>query len=149
MNLRNLVDSLKENGGFSYSYNTGEYNPNNGYFVSLQGYESTSSLNKFSDKDIKEFLAKNNEVLSREDAYFGGWSNDNVVFLDVTIKIPFLERAIYLGIINNQKAIYDAFKDNVITLPSPQRSGTESQQKFYAQYKALEITSAYNESLKQ
>jgi hypothetical protein len=147
MNLSKLKQELIENGGFSYNINTGEFNPNYGYFVSIQGFEAAFDLSEFNDADIKRYIFMHSEEFYDHDKWFGGWVVDGKVYLDVSLKTEFLERAVYLGILNNQRSVYDAYKNKVINIPSPQRSGTESQQRFYAQYKALEIVNKYNESL--
>lgn len=41
MNLRNLLKEINDNGGVSYNITTGDYNPTDGYMVSLPGYEMT------------------------------------------------------------------------------------------------------------
>jgi hypothetical protein len=148
MNLSNLKQELLQNNGFSYNINTGEFNPNYGYFVSIRGFEEAFNLSDFDDADIKRYLAIHSEQLADHGKWLGGWVEDGKVYLDVSLKTEFLERAIYLGILNDQKAVYDAYKSKVINIPSPQRSGTEYQQRFYAQHKALEIVNKYNESLK-
>lgn len=147
MNLSKLKQELIQNNGFSYNINTGEFNPDYGYFVSIQGFEATFDLSEFEDKNLKQYIMGNSEQLADHDRWLGGWVDDGKVYLDVSLKTEFLERAVYLGILNNQRSVYDAYKSKVINIPSPQRSGTESQQRFYAQYKALEIVNAYNESL--
>jgi len=147
MNLSKLKQELIQNNGFSYNINTGEFNPDYGYFVSIQGFEATFDLSEFEDKNLKQYIYGNCEQLADHDKWLGGWVENDKVYLDVSLKTNLLDRAIYLGILNNQKAIYDAYQNKVINIPSPQRSGTESQKRFYAEQKAQEIMNAYNESL--
>jgi len=56
MNLRNLLKEINDNGGVSYNITTGDYNPTNGYMVSLPGYEMT--FDKVSEQDIKDYISK-------------------------------------------------------------------------------------------
>lgn len=138
MNLRKLFDELSLTGGFTYNLATGGV-PTNGYMVSLLGYEEVYNTNVFKESDLQSFVLKNITKLSSEKEFLGGWVNNKKVFLDVSINIENLEKAIYVGIINKQQAIYDCENKKVITLPSPQTSGTETQNKSYNLMKAKQL----------
>jgi hypothetical protein len=139
MNLSNLVHELALTGGFSYNITTGESNPNTGYMVSLHNCEQQFYFDDFDNKDLKNYVARHANTLCDEAAFLGGWVNDNVVFLDVSTNIPNLADAIYYGMYNNQLAIYDCANAKDILLPSPQTSGTMTQNKTYNEMKAKEM----------
>ena len=139
MSLNNLVHELALAGGFSYNVNTGESNPKTGYMVSLAGYEEQFYFDDFDNRDLKNYFFKHSVQFAKEESFLGGWLTDNVVYLDVSINILDLETAIYVGIINEQVAIYDCENNKTITLPSPQTSGTMTQNKTYNLMKAKQL----------
>jgi hypothetical protein len=61
------------------------------------------------------------------------------VYLDVSVNIPDLETAAYTGMVNNQHSIYDVVNKISLILPSPQRSGTMSQNRTYNARKAKDF----------
>jgi len=139
MNLNNLVHELALESGFSYNITTGECNPKAGYMVSLLGFEEQYYFDDFDNKDLKNFVAKNAIHLHNDNRFVGGWINDNKVYLDISINVEDLESAVYIGMHNNQKAIFDCANNKAITLPSPQRSGTMTQNKTYNEMKAKQL----------
>ena len=67
----------------------------------------------------------------------GSWVNDGKVYLDVTMLITDKRKAIETAYKNNQLAIYDNTNKVVIELPTPQRTGTTTQQKAALAYKQI------------
>ena len=139
MNLSTLFSELSLTGGFSYNATTGSFNPSTGYMVSLAGFEEQFYFDDFENKDIKQYFVKHVKQLCKEESFLGGWVDDNQVFLDVSINIDDLVTALYTGIINDQAAIYDCANQRAITLPSPQRSGTMTQNRTYNEMKAKQL----------
>lgn len=131
MNLQQFYSQTIANQGASYSILTGELNPNNGYFVSLANNESQIPLSEFTQQTVKDFISNNADALSTSNHFIGSWIENNIVYLDVSEQIQDLRTALTLGYRRNQLAIYDAFNGVVIDLPSPQRSGTLTQQRSY------------------
>jgi len=107
--------------------------------VSLNGFEEQLYFDDFDNKDLKNFIAKNAIHLHNDNRFVGGWVNDNKVYLDISVSIEDLESAIYIGMHNNQKAIFDCANSKTIILPSPQRSGTMTQNKTYNEIKAKQL----------
>lgn len=143
MNLRNLLKEINDNGGVSYNITTGDYNPTDGYMVSLPGYEMT--FDKVSEQDIKDYISKNLEALLLEydNAYFGAWVDRDLIYFDVSVKIDNLYEACHAGIVNEQLAIYDNANAVAIHLPSPQKSGTFTQQATYNKQAADRVVEGY------
>lgn len=139
MNLSTLFSELSLTGGFSYNATTGSFNPSTGYMVSLAGFEEQFYFDDFENKDIKQYFVKHVKQLCKDESFLGGWVDGNQVFLDVSINIDDLETAIYTGIMNDQVAIFDCANQLVITLPSPQRSGTMTQNRTYNEMKAKQL----------
>ena len=142
MNLiTNFVENTLANGGSSLNYITGELDPKVGYFVSIQGHESTYIAEKFGSLSVGHYFEKVAFVL-RPELFIGSWVHEGNVFMDLSEQITDKRRAIELGYARNQLAIYDAARGEVITLPSPQTTGTTTQQKAY-------ITSVINRLCEQ
>ena len=131
MNANKFIQLLKENSGVSYNMTTKEYNPNKGFFVSLPNLETKVSLNSLSVDDIATFINKHRTLLQDKTKFVGGWIDNNIAYLDISEQIENKREALELGYKHNQLAIYDANLGQVIDLPTPQRSGTITQQKAY------------------
>ena len=142
MNLRNLLKEINDNGGVSYNFTTGDYNPTDGYMVSLPDYEMT--FDKVNEQDIKDYIIENIGVLSGDNSYFGAWVDQNLIYFDVSVKVDDLYEACYSGIVNEQLAIYDNANAVAIHLPTPQKSGTFTQQATYNKEAAKAIAINYN-----
>lgn len=139
MNLSTLFSELSLTGGFSYNVTTGSFNPSTGYMVSLAGFEEQFYFDDFENKDINQYFVKHVRQFCKEESFLGGWVDGNQVYLDISINIDDLETAIYTGIINDQAAIFDCANQQTIKLPSPQKSGTMTQNRTYNRLKAREI----------
>jgi hypothetical protein len=142
MNLRNLLKEINDNGGVSYNITTGDYNPTDGYMVSLPGYEM--AFDKVEEQDIKDYIVANIEALTNDNAYFGVWYDGNLIYLDISIKINDLYEACYSGITNEQLAIFDNANTVAIHLPTPQKSGTFTQQATYNKETAKAVAIQYD-----
>jgi hypothetical protein len=142
MNLRNLLKEINDNGGVSYNFTTGDYNPTDGYMVSLPDYEI--AFDKVNEQDIKDYIIENIGVLSGYNTYFGAWVDRDIIYFDVSVKVDDLYEACYSGIVNEQLAIYDNANAVAIHLPTPQKSGTFTQQATYNKEAAKAIAINYN-----
>ena len=131
MNLQNFYNELVSNNGASYNITTGILNPQNGYFVSLPNRELQINRNELSTLVVSRFISANIDLLSNENNFVGGWIENGIVYLDVSEQIADKRTALNLGVQHNQLAIYDANNGKVISLPSPQKSGTATQQRAY------------------
>ena len=131
MNTNKFIQLLKDNSGVSYNMVTKEYNPSKGYFVSLPNLEIKVSLQSLSVDDIATFINKHRSLLQDKTKFIGGWIDNEVVYLDISEQIFNKREALERGYKHNQLAIYDANKGKVIDLPTPQRTGTTTQQKAY------------------
>ena len=131
MNANKFIQLLKENSGVSYNMTTKEYNQNKGFFVSLPNLETKVSLQSLSVDDIVIFINRYKTLLQDKTKFIGGWIDNNTVYLDISEQIFDKREALERGYKHNQLAIYNANESKVIDLPTPQRSGTITQQKAY------------------
>jgi hypothetical protein len=131
MNLQTfLSEALKNNGG-SYNITTGESNPTDGYMVSLPNNELVIDANDLCATILSEYIMTNIEELCSDKSFVGLWIDNGKAYLDVSVKYNDIETACYVGILSDQKAIYDNANAVAIHLPTPQRSGTMTQQRTY------------------
>jgi hypothetical protein len=136
-NIRNFIESVTTNGGASLNINSGEFNPTNGYFVSVVGAEK--KINDFSGDDLEKYILENVELLNLENVFLGGWMHKGEIYLDCSQQIADKRTAIIKGMERGQIAIFDAENGKEISLPTAQKCGTETQKKTYMSQKATEL----------
>jgi hypothetical protein len=126
-----LSEALKNNGG-SYNITTGEHNPADGYMVSVPNNELVVDVRDLLETDVlSAYIINNVNEFSSDKSFVGLWIDNGKAYLDVSIKYNDLEEACYIGILSDQKAIYDNANAVAIHLPTAQRSGTMTQQRTY------------------
>lgn len=132
MNLQKFLFEAQfiTNGG-SYNITTGEYNPTDGYMVSLPYNELVINADDLCASVLSEYIMNNAKLLYSDKNFVGLWIDNGKAYIDVSVKYNDLETACYVGILNDQKAIYDNANAVAIHLPTPQRSGTMTQQRTY------------------
>lgn len=118
-NLIKFTDSLNKNGGASFNLMSGELNPKDGYFVSLEGHER--KLDSVDIYDVIQYAKDKSVLLMDESNWLGGWVGTDTdgsekVFLDVSRKYTDFDEAMQAGKDNDQLAIFDANTGTVIEL---------------------------------
>jgi hypothetical protein len=131
MNLQTFLSEVLKNNGGSYNITTGESNLTDGYMVSLPNREEVFNADDLCATVLREYIIDNADELCSDKSFVGLWIDNGMAYLDVSVKYDDLETACYVGIINDQKAIYDNANAVAIHLPTPQRSGTMTQQRTY------------------
>jgi hypothetical protein len=131
MNLQTFLSEVLKNNGGSYNITTGESNPTDGYMVSLPNNELVIDANDLCATVLSEYIINNAEELSSNESFVGLWIDNGKAYLDVSVKYNDIEAACYVGILSDQKAIYDNANVVAIHLPTPQRSGTMTQRRTY------------------
>ena len=144
MKANKFIQLLKDNSGVSYNMITKEYNPNKGYFVSLPNLETKVDLKTLNVDNIATFINKHRSLLQDKTKFIGGWIDNDTVYLDISEQLFDKREALERGYKHNQLAIYDANEGEVINLPTPQRSGTTTQQKAYITQVIDKLISAKN-----
>ena len=131
MNLQTFLSEVLKNNGGSYNITTGESNPTDGYMVSLPNNELVIDADDLCATILSEYIMTNIEELCSDKSFVGLWIDNGKAYLDVSVKYNDIEAACYVGILNDQKAIYDNANAVAIHLPTPQRSGTMTQRRTY------------------
>lgn len=119
-NLINFRNSIINNGGASYNLLNGEFNPDNGYMVSIKDHEQVTRFNTLNlQHEIARYIRIKADILISglsEDKFIGAWIDDDNLVLDVSIKVDSLEDALRIGKENEQIAIYDCKNSETIYL---------------------------------
>lgn len=131
MNLQTFLSEVLKNNGGSYNITTGESNPTDGYMVSLPNNELIIDADDLCTTILSEYIMTNIEELCSDKSFVGLWIDNGKAYLDVSVKYNDIEAACYVGILSDQKAIYDNANEVAIHLPTPQRSGTMTQRRTY------------------
>lgn len=137
MLLEKIYAETMANGGFSINILNNE-EPKEGFMVSLPNKELKVSIERFNPQILRNYINSTNE-LNNPKMYLGTWIENNNVYVDTSENIINKEEAIRKGIERGQLAIYDVENQEVINLPTPQKSGTMQQQKTYLEMKIREL----------
>ena len=105
MYFENVYFCTLENGGGTFK-NGKTFIKNKGFMVAKKGFEKV-----FDVKDIKGLKTALNEYLRFENCFVGTWLNDGKIYLDLSMYVKTLKKAIKLGKENDQLAIY-SFEEN-------------------------------------
>src|SRR5690625_4305829 len=109
MNLSKLMQEILANNGASYSLNSGELNPTNGYFVGGFVKSKVVHLEDFNESHLQEFILNNSPLLSLDNAYLGTWvdMDTNLVHIDASMMANDLVNALDIASKYKEIAIYD------------------------------------------
>jgi hypothetical protein len=116
--MKKLFDYIRKNDGVSANVWTNGKNgygfniPNlsRGFMVSLSDFEQKIPSNRFTIDDLKHYTKKYADMFSMDIYMLGVWHNKNVIYLDISVRVLDINRAIDLLIENEQKAFYDLSK---------------------------------------
>ena len=103
---KNKIDMKKiiENGGMTLTKTGQEFNANDGYMASLQGFEFKSSDVKEAEKKIYKYIEA---IQDKDDAFVGVWVDKEFTYVDISLHILDYLEAVEFARENNQLAIYD------------------------------------------
>lgn len=108
--LKQLREHIAKSGGATLNKNGAIMAFNSGYCVSVKGYEK--SVKKLTKRIINKYL----KIAGSRGMYAGVWLEDGLYCLDISENIATREQAIYAGVKNEQRAIYDCFNNDYIYL---------------------------------
>lgn len=118
------------NKGCTFNIITRQTQWDKGYFVSNPN-GVVVELNDNPKQAIQDFSQANKEQLMQPNNCLGSWISKGKLYIDVSQLVLDKRTAIQIAYRNNQQAIYDNANKVVISLPTPQRSGTTTQQQAY------------------
>jgi hypothetical protein len=116
LNAKRIYLDTLANGGSST--NLDNDSPQIGYMVALPGRELVVKPDWFSTTTVQEYVDNNITDLEDTNNYVGTWldTNTDTIYLDVSVNVVNLYKAIQLGHKYHQLAIYDVVKQDTITL---------------------------------
>lgn len=114
---KNLINEIVKNGGATLNTELQNANLNNGYMVSMVGYETVIALDELKDyKQVEKTLIEYKKQARKNNAFIGAWINENKLYLDLSKNYKKLGNAIKIGKKNNQLAIFNIEKLEEIML---------------------------------
>ena len=119
--------------GFSYNINNGDSNPDQGFMVSIKGYEETAPSGCDLIAFGRSYFLRHAEQLADPNYYMGCWVNAGRFIFDISENVQTKEVAIQLGSMNNQEAIWDCASGSEYRL---MREGDEPEEAGLGDYKS-------------
>jgi hypothetical protein len=102
-----LKQMLDKNGGFSYQPVL-HSSPKDGYMVSpYPEREHVIDEKVVSRRQLRKYMIKNADVLSKTDHYFGAWKDNEKVYLDISVRHENQDSAVVAAKQHKQLAIFD------------------------------------------
>jgi len=115
--------------GFSYNINNGDSNPDQGFMVSIKGYEETAPSGCDLIAFGRSYFLRHAEQLAEPNYYMGCWVNAGRFIFDISENVQTKEVAIVLGQHHDQEAIWDCASGSEYRL---MREGDEPAEVNYA-----------------
>lgn len=100
-----LLEKTIANQGLTLTKNLSELIANYGYQVSIKDLLKVQ-IDKLTDESF-ELILKGVSEMIQDGEYIGVWVNNGLIFIDVSWHIPHYGTAVSLGLVKNQKAIWD------------------------------------------
>lgn len=121
--ISRLMDSIRKTNGASYRPSTGTLNPVDGYMVAIPGYEK--KVNRvWNTLDLAQVV---NSWLAEigytgdSPAFIGLWEYDGILYLDLSQWFVDRDKAIAMGKLRNQIAIWDCANKTEINTTTPKK----------------------------
>jgi hypothetical protein len=137
-NLKEFVAAIIENGGATYNLANGG-TVHDGYMVSKKGFGMKFEPEVDVTKAVCQYIKEYGFELYEPENYIGAWIDKGVLYFDISNNYMGRSEAIKKGYENEQIAIFDVAKMESIYLPTPQRTGTMTQQKNFINYQIYNL----------
>ena len=103
MDLKQLKQAVKTNGGATLTSDLDNAAIDSGYMVSLAGHEFKTNIDLLTIELLKDYQ----RIAEQYNAYVGLWLDGDDLYLDISTNIQDQQQAIKMARDNNQLAIYD------------------------------------------
>ena len=101
------MDTIRRNGGASYSLTYGDMAGRDGYAVSCYKPRERSVMALDLDAtEVQDYILENSDLLAEKENFLGVWLNKGMYILDVTTFEKSKVKAIALAKANDQEAIF-------------------------------------------
>jgi hypothetical protein len=132
-NLKEFVAAIIENGGATYNLANGG-TVDKGYMVSKKGLEMKFQPEVDVTQAVCQFIKEFGFELYEVENFMGAWIDEGVLYLDVSNNFAKRSDAIREGYKNEQLAIFDVVAQESLYLPTPQKTGTMTQQQSFINF---------------
>jgi hypothetical protein len=132
-NLNEFVAAIIKNGGATYNLAMGD-TAHKGYMVSKKGFEMKFPPEKNVKQAVIQFMEAYGFELYDAENYMGAWVDEGILYMDISNNFEKRSEAIREGYKNEQIAIYDVVAQESVYLPTPQKTGTMTQQQSFINY---------------
>lgn len=131
-NLESILPNVNDN---TVVYSLVGVEPTNNYLLPISS--NPIEIDILVDNEISNFVSANGDILDNPNYFMCVWKSGEVFKIDICIEVPTKRNLVHRGIL---MGIGEVLANNdVITLPTPQRAGTETQKAMYAEYKTNDI----------
>jgi hypothetical protein len=137
-NLKEFVAAIIENGGATYNLANGG-TVSDGYMVSKKGFEMKFEPEVDVTKAVCQFIKEYGFELYEPENFMGAWIDKGILYFDISNNYKKRSDAIREGYKNEQLAIYDVITQENVYLPTPQKTGTMTQQKNFINYQIYNL----------
>ena len=131
--LKEFVAAIIENGGATYNLANGG-TVDKGYMVSKKGFEMKFHPEVDVTQAVCQFIKEFGFELYEVENFMGAWIDEGILYLDISNNIADRRKAIKQGYKNEQLAIFDVVAQESLYLPTPQKTGTMTQQKSFINF---------------
>lgn len=132
-NLKEFVAAIIENGGATYNLANGG-TVDKGYMVSKKGFEMKFQPEVDVKQAVCQFIKEFGFELYEVENFMGAWIDEGVLYLDISNNFAKRSDAIREGYKNEQLAIFDVVAQESLYLPTPQKTGTMTQQQSFINF---------------
>ena len=131
--LKEFVAAIIENGGATYNLANGG-TVDKGYMVSKKGFEMKFQPEVDVTQAVCQFIKEFGFELYEVENFMGAWIDEGILYLDISNNIADRRKAIKEGYKNEQLAIFDVVAQESLYLPTPQKTGTMTQQQSFINF---------------
>lgn len=110
---KELYKKMLKNGGLTINKHMEELSYNEGYMVSIYGYEK--QLKSFSFEEVEKVVSEYQKIVKGA-LYIGFWIDNNVLYIDISKYVFHKSQALKLGKQNKQIAIFDLEKQESVII---------------------------------
>ena len=132
-NLKEFIASIIENGGATYNLAMGD-TAHSGYMVSKKGFEMKFPTEKNVKQAVIQFMEAYGFELYEVENFMGAWIDEGILYMDISNNFEKRSDAIREGYKNEQLAIFDVVAQESLYLPTPQKTGTMTQQQSFINF---------------
>jgi hypothetical protein len=137
-NLKEFVAAIIKNGGATYNLAIGD-TAHSGYMVSKKGFEMKFPSDASVKDAVIQFMETYGFELCFEENFMGAWVDEGILYIDISNNFAKRSEAIREGYKNEQLAIYDVVAQESVYLPTPQKTGTMTQQQSFINYQIYNL----------